>query len=77
MVETQAYETLVTDSAASATAIGSGVLTRSDIVGKNAHGVEVSSFLDLARNNHGKAVGVVTTNRVSDATPASFTAQER
>lgn len=74
MVRTEAYQVLGTDSAAAATAIACGKLTRPDIIGKGPDGEDLPSLLDRARRDHGMALGVVTNTRVSDATPASFTA---
>ena len=62
---------LVTDSAAAATALATGVRTRNGSVGVDRRGEPVTSLLDHARRL-GKATGLVTTSEVTDATPAAF-----
>jgi len=64
-------DALVTDSAAAATALATGVKTYNGVVGLDPDGNAVSSILELARRS-GKAVGLVTTCQVTDATPAAF-----
>lgn len=63
----------VTDSAAAATAMASGVKTRIDTVGLDAEGEAVPTVLERAKEA-GKATGLVTTSSVTDATPAAFAA---
>ena len=64
---------LVTDSAAGATAIASGIKTNNGAVGVNAEGERVTTLLEQAKEA-GKSVGLVTTSQVTDATPAAFAA---
>ena len=64
---------LVTDSAAGATAIASGVKTNNGAVGVDAEGKRVTTLLEQAKEA-GKSVGLVTTSQVTDATPAAFAA---
>ena len=66
--------TVTTDSAASATAMATGVLTKNNKVGLNADGESLKTILDYASQDYGKRTGVVTTDLLSGATPASFTA---
>lgn len=70
---TFAADSLVADSAATATSLASGVKTRNGVVGLDAEGKEVPTALEEAVRR-GWAGGIVTTTCVSDATPAAFTA---
>ena len=60
-----------TDSAASATTMATGAKTTNGRIGRDRHGVDLEGLVDLARAR-GLSVGVVTTDRVTGATPASF-----
>ena len=62
---------LVTDSAAAATAIACGEKTRNGAVGLDAQGRRLVSVAEAARDA-GKAVGIVTTVTINHATPAGF-----
>lgn len=76
--KTYSHDTQVTDSAAGITAIMSGVKTRNKIIGltgaaigekcETEKGHSVESLAELAKAN-GRAAGVVTTTRVTHATP--------
>ncbi len=61
----------VTDSAAGATALSSGVKTWNYVVGLDADGEPVETVLERARAR-GLAVGVVTTDTLAGATPSAF-----
>jgi alkaline phosphatase len=63
----------VTDSAAAATAMASGVKTHNGSVGVDTRNDAVPTVLERAKDA-GKAVGLVTTSSVTDATPAAFAA---
>jgi alkaline phosphatase len=63
----------VTDSAAAATAIATGVKTYNGAIGVGPDGNPVPTVLELAKRA-GKSVGLVTTCQVTDATPAAFAA---
>lgn len=63
--------TKVTDSAAGGTALATGVVTINKYIGKDAEGNDVPTILDHAKE-YGKATGVVTTDAMNGATPASF-----
>lgn len=63
----------VTDSAAAATAIATGVKTRNGAIGVDPDGRPVETVLERAKAA-GKAAGLVTTCNVTDATPAAFAA---
>jgi len=66
--------TKLTDSAASGTAMASGKLTLNKYVGKDPTGADVQTILDVAKEQYGKATGVVTTDKLSGATPSAFSA---
>ena len=63
----------VTDSAAAATAISSGVKTKNGVIGMDADFNIVFTILEEAISR-GKMVGLVTTTQVTHATPAAFAA---
>jgi alkaline phosphatase len=73
----------VTDSAAAATALASGVRTYNGAIGVSDPSAdpqhelrELQSIMDLAKAA-GKSTGVITTVTVTDATPAAFYAHRR
>ena len=66
-------KTFVTDSAASGTAMATGVKTVNGAVGVGPDGKSFASVLEQAKAA-GKSVGLVTTSQVTDASPASFAA---
>jgi alkaline phosphatase len=70
---THAADKLVTDSAASGTALATGEKTNNGIVGMSADGRRLENLCERAVKQ-GKAVGVVTTTAVTHATPACFLA---
>lgn len=61
----------ITDSAAGGTAIATGHKTTNGSVGVDADGASVENLVEYARSL-GLAVGVVTTDELTGATPASF-----
>lgn len=61
----------VTDSAAAGTAMATGHKTSNGMVGVDKSGEAVKSILEYAKDA-GKATGLVTTSRLTDATPAAF-----
>ena len=63
----------VTDSAAAGTAMATGHKVYNGAVAMNKNGAELDSVLDFAEVRK-KATGIISTNTVTDATPASFTA---
>lgn len=71
MVQTDAFNNPITDSAAGATAYATGVKTRTGSVGVDFFGNELTSLADLA-SEAGKATGIVSTAAVTDASPAAF-----
>ena len=65
--------TFVTDSAAAATAIATGVKTHNGSVSIDPEGRERTTILELAKAS-GRSVGLVSTCQITDATPAAFAA---
>lgn len=71
---THSANSIITDSAASATALASGVKTNSGAIGVDTQGVPVKTLLERAAEK-GMKTGVITTTRLTHATPASFVAK--
>lgn len=70
---TRSANWVVTDSAAAATALASGVKTKNQTVGLDADGKVVQTILEAA-HAAGYRTGLVTTTRITHATPACFVA---
>ena len=62
----------VTDSAASGTALSTGVKTNNGYIGKDVNGNDLVTMAELARS-YGKKVGIITDEAISGATPTAFT----
>ncbi|HET6629562.1 MAG TPA: alkaline phosphatase [Woeseiaceae bacterium] len=73
LVATAAADSLVTDSAAAATAYATGIKTNDGYLGVDPSGAPHSTVLEAAEQR-GLATGLVTTARFGDATPAAFAA---
>ena len=73
LVHTESANNLVTDSAAGGTALATGRKTNNGMIGVTPDGKEADSILDLFKKN-GKKAGIISTNTITDATPAAFTA---
>ena len=71
---THSLDSLVTDSAASATALASGVKTDNGIIGMTSDGKKTLTVLESAQAK-GMATGLITTTRLTHATPAAFVAK--
>lgn len=72
IVKTYSADNLVTDSAAAATALASGIKTKNGAVGLLPDlKTPVTTLLDWGVKQ-GKRVGIVTTTRITHATPAAF-----
>lgn len=71
---THSADSLVTDSAASGTALATGVKTDNGMLGMLPDGTKVTSLLEGAQKK-GMATGLVTTTRLTHATPAAFIAK--
>ena len=65
--------TFVTDSAAAATAIATGVKTHNGSVSIDPEGRKRPTILELAKTS-GRSVGLISTCQITDATPAAFAA---
>ncbi|MCP4366400.1 MAG: alkaline phosphatase [Planctomycetes bacterium] len=74
-VSTFSLHSLVTDSAAAATAMATGHKTGNGIIGQSVHGEEYETILEMA-GDEGKSTGLVTTTEVTHATPAAFAAHD-
>ncbi len=72
-LDAEGNATVITDSAASATALATGTLTTNGKVGLDAAGATCKTILDYAAEM-GKATGVVTTDLLTGATPGGFSA---
>ena len=72
-VLTHSADSLVTDSAAAATAMATGHKTVNGAVGVDPQGRPLATVLERAQAA-GKATGLVTTSFLADATPAAFAA---
>ncbi|MBI2214643.1 MAG: alkaline phosphatase [Acidobacteria bacterium] len=73
LVRTQSSSSLVTDSAAAATAIATGVRVANGVVSVDPAGASLPTLFERARAR-GLSAGLVTTARITDATPAAFSA---
>lgn len=74
--KTYSADNLITDSAASATAMGCGVKTNNGAIGIDKDGKPVQSILEAAEAA-GLATGIVVTSSITHATPACFYAHQR
>jgi alkaline phosphatase len=73
MVETHSSNTLVTDSAAAATAFATGAKTNNGMISLSPSRDTLETILEVTQR-HGKATGLVTTTSITHATPAAFAA---
>ncbi len=71
LVRTSSYGDIVTDSAAAATVMACGLKTRNEMVGLDPKGYPCETVLEKAEKI-GKATGLVSTTRITHATPAAF-----
>lgn len=63
----------LTDSAAAATALATGTLTTNGFLGKDSKENDLTTILDIAKEND-KSTGIVTTDELTGATPSGFSA---
>lgn len=68
---THSLNTLITDSAAAGTALATGHKTNNGIISKLPNGKDVKTLVELAEKK-GLSTGIVTTTRLTHATPATF-----
>lgn len=71
MNTTYSADTLVTDSAAAGTALATGYKTNNGMISMLPNGTKVKSLIELAESK-GWVTGIVTTTRLTHATPAVF-----
>lgn len=72
--KTTCSDTIITDSAASGTAMATGQKTNKGYVGVDATGNSLNTICEYAQKA-GKATGVLSTCRIYDATPATFSVE--
>ncbi|MDF1582643.1 MAG: alkaline phosphatase [Methyloprofundus sp.] len=72
---THSADTLVTDSAASATQLATGHLARPEMIGIDQYGNAQENIISKAKRL-GKATGLVSDTRITHATPAAFAAHQ-
>ncbi|MGD9381943.1 MAG: alkaline phosphatase, partial [Candidatus Thorarchaeota archaeon] len=70
-VTTHSADAAITDSAASATAIATGVKTNNHMVGQSPSGSDLTTILEIAETM-GKSTGLISTTSYYHATPAGF-----
>lgn len=73
VVRTRSFDSRITDSAAAATALASGVRTYNGAIGVDSLQQPVGTLLEAAEEA-GLATGLVATSRITHATPAAFAA---
>lgn len=71
LATTHSADAAVTDSAASATALSTGVKTNNGVIGKDPQGNDLTTMAERARAA-GKKVGIITDEDLSGATPTGF-----
>ncbi len=71
LATTHSADNAITDSAASATALSTGVKTNNDYIGKDVDGNDLKTLAETAREV-GKKVGIITDEDLSGATPCGF-----
>ena len=71
IIRTHSANALVTDSAAAATAMSSGIKTNNGMLGMNAEKNEYQTILQAAKEQ-GLMTGLVATSAITHATPAAF-----
>lgn len=68
---TYSADTLVTDSAAAGTALAAGIKTNNGVISQTPEGENVRTLVECAEDA-GMATGLVSTTRITHATPATF-----
>ena len=71
LCKTSSFSDLITDSAASATAIACGVKTYNGAIGVNKDSLSVNTIVEIL-SIKGLSTGVISTSSITHATPASF-----
>lgn len=72
LATTHSADAEITDSAASATALSTGVKTNNTRIAKDVNGNDLETMAEIARKA-GKKVGIITDEDLSGATPTAFT----
>ncbi len=72
-VTTKSADRAITDSAAAATALATGTKTKNGYIGMDKRGNILENIMELSKH-YGRKTGVVTTDVLSGATPAGFSA---
>ena len=75
LVKTQSQNRYITDSAASGTAYATGHKTNNGSLGVDSEGNVLSNMTEIL-SSKGYATGIVTTDKISGATPAAFYAHQ-
>ncbi|WP_082686223.1 alkaline phosphatase [Bacillus coahuilensis] len=70
------HEENIPDSAATATAMASGIKTYNGAIGLDVHGNEVKTVLEQSKEE-GLSTGLVATSRINHATPAAYVAKNK
>jgi alkaline phosphatase len=73
VITSHSANSLITDSAAAGTALASGVKTNNGVIGKDSAGKNVTTLIEAAEIK-GLATGIISTTRLTHATPAAFVA---
>jgi len=71
LIKTSAHGSLITDSAAAATALASGVKTYNGAIGVTKDSISVETIVEQI-SNRGIVTGLIATSSITHATPASF-----
>lgn len=74
MNTTHSEDSLVTDSAAAGTALATGSKTNNGEISMTVDGQELPTVMEKAMSEKGMATGLITTTRLTHATPATFAA---
>lgn len=71
LATTYSADAEITDSAASGTALATGVKTNNGIIGKDPEGNDLQNMAEIAREA-GKKIGIITDEDICGATPSAF-----
>ena len=73
LLTTHSHNAYITESASAATALATGVKTSNYSISMSPDGTPLKTIVEIAQE-HGKSTGLVTTSRITHATPACFAA---
>jgi alkaline phosphatase len=71
LATTYSNNNLITDSAAAGTALATGHKTNNGVISQSPDHRDLKTVLEIAKEN-GMGTGIITTSRITDATPACF-----